>query len=110
MSTSCTVVCPAAPLSISKQAYNTFNLFIGGAVAFVAGLQLNEALLSTVEYIVCQSEGENAQSLSARNSDKLNCSTIAAKLWRQWLIAILILVVGVGLLILLSWIGNSYIT
>lgn len=110
MSTSCTVVCPAGPISTSKQAYDTFNVFITGAISFVAALQLNDALLSTIEYVVCSAEGDDAQSLSARDTGKLNCKTIGEKLWRQWLAAILILIVGCGLLIMLSWIGNTYIS
>lgn len=79
----CTTVCPSPPPSIESLILKTFVGFISATFAFVVALAINSALTRTIDLLL--------------PPEKLKQSVGI-----QWGVAILLLVIGVGIIVGLS--------
>jgi hypothetical protein len=100
-STSCIDVCPAS-ISLNKKIFTGFNVFLSGALSFVTALALNNAIQQTITSAIEAGEGSD-QGIDGKKTEKVDNS----KLWRNWVVAIILLVVSVGLILLLDYIGST---
>lgn len=80
---SCTTVCASPPPTIESLILKTFVAFISAAFAFVVALAINEALKKTVDLLLPPEKVKESVGI-------------------QWGIAILLLVIGVGVIVGLS--------